>query len=115
MAYRSAYLECLTSAHCRPQVSFSARLTAYTLATFTASLATSYAANMKAVLAYGGANCDVTVLDTRAGSVIVDTKARALTLEGAPTLEGLRRAERAPLGAPRSKHRESTAVMGGLI
>lgn len=66
-------------------MSFSARLTAYTLATFTASLATSYAANMKAVLAYGGANCDVTVLDTRAGSVIVDTKARALTLEGAPT------------------------------
>jgi len=99
VAYRSAYLECLTSAHCCPQVSFSARLTAYTLATFTASLATSYAANMKAVLAYGGANCDVTVLDTRAGSVIVDTKARALTLEGAPTLEGLRRAERAPLGA----------------
>jgi len=94
-------------------VSFSARLTAYTLATFTASLAAGYAANMKAVLASGGANCDVTVLDTRAGSVIVDTKARARALEGAPTLQGLLCRESAPR-RPRSKDGEKFAVMGGL-
>ena len=69
-------------------MSFSARLTAYTLASFTPALSAAYAANMKAVLAGGGANCDVPVLDTRAGSVLVDTKARVLISVGPrnPTL-----------------------------
>ena len=58
------------------QVAFSARLTAYTVATFTSALQDGYVARMKAVLATGGANCQVSITGVRAGSVIVDTKAR---------------------------------------
>ncbi|KAK9833282.1 hypothetical protein WJX81_002494 [Elliptochloris bilobata] len=57
-----------------PQVSFSARLTTYTVATFNHDLQTSYMAHMKSVLASGGANCQVVISDLRPGSVIVDTK-----------------------------------------
>ena len=58
------------------QVSFSARLTAYTVATFTSAQQDGYMAMIKGTLAYGGANCQVSITGVRAGSVIVDTKAR---------------------------------------
>ena len=57
-------------------MSFSARLTAYTVATFTSALQDGYVAQIKGVLAYGGANCQVSITGVRAGSAIVDTKAR---------------------------------------
>lgn len=59
-----------------PQVSFSARLTAYTVATFTADLQAGYIAHLKGILAQYGANCQVAITGLRSGSVIVDTQAR---------------------------------------
>lgn len=59
-----------------PQVSFSARLTAYTVATFMADLQAGYVAHLKGILAQYGANCQVAITGLRSGSVIVDTQAR---------------------------------------